>query len=66
MNLSVIKSRTSQGRERAKRARVRMGRKPILSHHQMAEIRDRKAACESVRQLARSYAVSPNTISRVR
>jgi hypothetical protein len=30
------------------------------------EVRDRKAAGESVRQLARSYRVSPNTISRVR
>jgi DNA invertase Pin-like site-specific DNA recombinase len=62
----LIKSRTSEGRERAKRAGVRMGRKPILSPHQIAEVRDRKANGESVRLLARSYGVSPNTISRVR
>ena len=62
----LIKARTTEGRERAKRAGVRMGRKPKLSPHQIAEVRDRKAAGESVRFLARSYGVSPNTISRVR
>ena len=62
----LIKIRTSEGRERAKRAGVKMGRKPILSAHQIAEIRSRKANGESVRFLARSYRVSPNTIARVR
>jgi len=62
----LIKARTMDGRERAKRSGVRMGRKPILSPHQVAEIRGRKAGGESVRFLARSYGVSPNTISRVR
>src|SRR5271155_3408246 len=62
----LIKARTSEGRERAKRAGVRMGRKPKLSPHQIAEVRDRKRLGESVRLLARSYGVSPNTISRVR
>ena len=62
----LIKITTSEGRERAKRAGVKMGRKPILSAHQIAEIRSRKANGESVRFLARSYRVSPNTISRVR
>jgi len=62
----LIKIRTSEGRERAKRAGVKMGRKPILSAHQIAEIRSRKANGESVRFLARSCRVSPNTISRVR
>jgi DNA invertase Pin-like site-specific DNA recombinase len=62
----LIKARTSEGRERAKRAGIRMGRKPILTAHQIAEVRERKAGGESVRQLARSYRVSPNTISRVR
>ena len=45
----LIKARTSEGRERAKRAGIRMGRKPILSAHQIAEVRDRKAGGESVR-----------------
>jgi DNA invertase Pin-like site-specific DNA recombinase len=62
----LIKARTMEGRERAKRSGIRMGRKPILSPHQVAEIRNRKANGESVRFLARSYGVSPNTISRVR
>ena len=62
----LIKARTMEGRERAKRAGVKMGRKPLLSPHQIAEIRGRKANGESVRFLARSYRVSPNTISRVR
>ena len=39
----LIKARTMEGRERAKRSGVRMGRKPILSPHQVAEIRRRKA-----------------------
>ena len=58
----LIKIRTSEGRERAKRAGLKMGRKPVLSAHQIAEIRSRKANGESVRFLARSYRVSPNTI----
>jgi DNA invertase Pin-like site-specific DNA recombinase len=62
----LIKARTTEGRERAKRAGVKMGRKRLLSPHQIAEIRNRKEAGESVRFLARSYNVSPNTISRVR
>jgi DNA invertase Pin-like site-specific DNA recombinase len=62
----LIKARTGEGRERAKKAGVRMGRKPILTAHQIAEVRERKADGESVRHLARSYGVSPNTISRIR
>jgi DNA invertase Pin-like site-specific DNA recombinase len=62
----LIKARTSEGRARAIRAGVRMGRKPKLTPHQIAEVRSRKAEGESVRFLARSYRVSPNTISRVR
>jgi DNA invertase Pin-like site-specific DNA recombinase len=62
----LIRARTGEGRARAIRAGVRMGRKPKLSPHQITEVRDRKAGGESVRFLARSYGVSPNTISRVR
>ena len=39
----LIKIRTSEGRERARRAGVKMGRKPILSAHQIAEIRSRES-----------------------
>jgi DNA invertase Pin-like site-specific DNA recombinase len=62
----LIRARTMEGRARAKRAGIKMGRKPKLSLHQIAEVRDRKANGESTRLLARSYGVSPNTISRVR
>ena len=62
----LIKIRTSEGRERAQRAGIKMGRKPILTAHQIAEVRSRKANGESVRFLARSYRVSPNTISSVK
>ena len=47
----LIKARTTEGRERAKRSGIRMGRKPILSPHQVAEIRSRKANGKSVRFL---------------
>jgi hypothetical protein len=36
-----------------------MGRKPKLTPHQIAEVRDRKAGGESVRFLARSYGCEP-------
>jgi DNA invertase Pin-like site-specific DNA recombinase len=62
----LITIRTSERRELAKKNGVRMGRKPLLSPYQIGEVRQRKANGESVRQLARSYRVSPNTISRVR
>lgn len=62
----LIKARTAEGRERAKGRGVRMGRKPKLTLHQQVEIRKRKAEGQSVRELGRSYNVSPNTISRIR
>ncbi len=60
----LIKARTSEGRDRAIKAGIRMGRKPKLSAHQKTEVRGRKANGESLRFLARSYGVSPNTILR--
>jgi DNA invertase Pin-like site-specific DNA recombinase len=62
----LIKARTAEGRARAKARGVRLGRKPKLTAHQIEEIRKRKLAGESVRELGRSYNVSPNTISRVK
>jgi DNA invertase Pin-like site-specific DNA recombinase len=62
----LIKARTTEGRARAKARGVRLGRKPKLTPHQIEEIKKRKLAGESVRELGRSYNVSPNTISRVR
>ena len=63
---SYEETRLGQGRERAKGRGVRMGRKHKLTAHQRDEVRKRKAEGQSVRELGRSYNVSPNTISRVR
>jgi len=62
----LIKARTSEGRNRAKDRGVKMGRKHKLTLHQQEEVRKRKFDGQSVRELARSYNVSPNTISRIR
>jgi DNA invertase Pin-like site-specific DNA recombinase len=62
----LIALRTSDGRERAKKAGVKFGPKPKLSSHQIDEVRQRKERGESCRFLARSYGVSPNTISRIK
>jgi DNA invertase Pin-like site-specific DNA recombinase len=62
----LIKARTAEGRERAKGRGVRMGRKHKLTPHQQDEVRKRKGEGQSVRELGRSYNVSPNTISRIR
>lgn len=47
----LIKARTAEGRERAKRRGVRMGRKHKLTPHQMDEVRKPKAEGISVRDL---------------
>ena len=62
---SLILSRTAEGRARAVAAGRRMGRKPVLSARQMAEVRERLAAGESCRALARSYGVSHTSIVRI-
>jgi DNA invertase Pin-like site-specific DNA recombinase len=62
----LIALRTNEGRARARQSGVKFGPKFKLSQHQVEEIRKRKEAGESCRFLARSYGVSPNTISRVR
>lgn len=62
----LIRSRTSEGRERAKSRGIRMGRRPKLTAHQRREALERRDAGESVIEIARSYAVSHSTISRLR
>lgn len=62
----LIKSRTSEGRSRAKARGVKMGAPFKLTHHQRQEVLARKEAGEAVRDIARSYNVSPSTISRMR
>lgn len=62
----LIKARTGEGRMRAKARGVKMGRKFKLTPHQQREALTRRAAGEAVREIARSYAVSHSTISRLR
>jgi DNA invertase Pin-like site-specific DNA recombinase len=62
----LIRARTSDGRERAKARRVKLGRKPKLTEHQKREaIRRRDVDGEAVREIARGYNVSHSTISRL-
>jgi DNA invertase Pin-like site-specific DNA recombinase len=59
----LIRSRTSEGRDRAKARGVVMGRKPKLTHHQRQEAM--REAGETLVDIARSYNVSHSTISRL-
>src|SRR6476659_1511425 len=62
----LIRTRTGEGRERAKARGVKLGRKPKLIEHQKREaIRRRDRDGEPVREIARSYNVSHSTISRL-
>ena len=64
--LNLIRARTSEGRDRAKARGVKLGRKPKMTEHQKREaIRCRDRDGEPVREIARSYNVSHNTISRL-
>ena len=60
-----ILERTARGRQDAKAKGVKFGRKPTLTEHQQREARDRIAAGETQRSVARSYSVSQATISRL-
>ena len=62
----LIRTRTGEGRERAKARGVRLGRKPKLTPHQRKEALVRRDAGEPLVDIARSYAVSHSTISRLR
>jgi DNA invertase Pin-like site-specific DNA recombinase len=61
----LILARTNEGRERAKARGVRFGRKLKLTKHQRQEALARREAGESLVAIARSYAVSHSTISRL-
>ena len=60
-----IAERTARGRADAKAKSVKFGRKPSLTPHQQDEARERIAAGETQRSIARSYNVSQSTISRL-
>lgn len=62
----LIRSRTSEGRKRAKARGQAFGPKRKLTPFQQQQVRERKAAGEPVRDIARSYNVSASTISRLK
>ena len=63
----LIRARTGDGIKRAKAAGIHMGRPSKLNRHQQREVLARlKRGDETLVQIARSYAVSHMTISRLR
>ncbi|MET4721809.1 DNA invertase Pin-like site-specific DNA recombinase [Bradyrhizobium japonicum] len=62
----LIKARTGEGRKRAMNRGVKFGRPSKLTPHQRAEALARLAAGEPQADIARSYAVDPTTIGRLR
>lgn len=62
----LIKARTGEGRKRAMNRGVRFGRPSKLTPHQRTEALARLAAGETQADIARSYAVDPTTIGRLR
>lgn len=60
----LIRTRTTEGRERARARGQHMGRPRLLTPAQLQEARQRRAEGESVADLARSYGVSPSVIYR--
>jgi len=62
----LIRTRTGEGRERAKARGVKLGRKPKLTVQQRQEaIKRRDVDGEPIRDIARSYNVHNSTISRL-
>jgi DNA invertase Pin-like site-specific DNA recombinase len=61
----LIRTRTAEGRSRATARGQHMGRPPALTPQQQAEARQRRAEGATLKELARSYNVSPATISRL-
>jgi DNA invertase Pin-like site-specific DNA recombinase len=62
---SLIKSRTSEGRVKAKANGVKFGRKPKLTHHQKIEAIQRRDNGETLADIAKTYNVDPTTIGRL-
>jgi DNA invertase Pin-like site-specific DNA recombinase len=61
----LILARTSEGRVRARANGVRFGRKPTLTAHQRAEALRRRAAGETLCDIAKLFGVSHMTIARL-
>ncbi len=62
----LIRTRTGEGRSRAKARGQHMGRPPKLTPQQQAEARQRRAEGATLKELAQSYNVGLATISRLR
>src|SRR5712664_2716580 len=62
----LIRTRTAEGRSRAKARGQHMGRPPKLTETQKAEARRRRAEGATLKELARIYGVGKSTISRLR
>ena len=61
----LIRTRTAEGRSRAKAQGKAMGRPPSLTPEQKKEAISRRAQGETLDEFARSYNVSRATISRL-
>jgi DNA invertase Pin-like site-specific DNA recombinase len=61
----LIRTRTAEGRSRAKLQGQHMGRPPALTPQQQAEARQRRADGATLRELAASYNVGKSTIARL-
>jgi DNA invertase Pin-like site-specific DNA recombinase len=61
----LIRARTGEGRERAKARGVKMSRPLKFTDHQKREAIKRRNEGETLADIARSYHVSPATISRL-
>jgi DNA invertase Pin-like site-specific DNA recombinase len=61
----LIRERTGDGRRRALAKGIKFGRKPKLSDYQRKEAVKRRAAGETLSEIAKSYAVDISMISRL-
>jgi DNA invertase Pin-like site-specific DNA recombinase len=61
----LIRTRTAEGRSRARVRGQHMGRPPALTPQQQAEARKRRAEGATLKELAQSYNVGIATISRL-
>lgn len=61
----LMRTRTAEGRSRAKARGQQMGRPPKLTDHQKKEALARRESGELLTEVARSYNVSHSTISRL-
>jgi DNA invertase Pin-like site-specific DNA recombinase len=61
----LIRERTGEGRKRAMANGIKFGRKPKLSDFQRKEALKRRAAGETLAEIAKSYAVDISMISRL-